>query len=302
MSCRTGERLQAADFDGDGSWTSCTPASPNELVVLRQNDPTSFTGASKRSPQAELQAGGMETLPVMRRWRAELVVIAEGGQAFPLGGWNAPNRSAQYDARSRDLYEDYNGDGLLDILGVVPEDATPMRLWLRRRIPTIVNTGSRREFRFETPAPRMEPVRSTIERRLIGGDRAGKVPRGLYDLKSKPVGKAHRLYRGGTVGPTGRLGVHRRVSKAFGRCGGQDLDGKLDHKPRTEGEHDHCSGAAGVGIGSASRSAFKKPKMVDVGRWDDDSGGGLRPSEEEGRGSEPVRPGYRKVELPASAG
>src|SRR5262249_19777899 len=142
-------------------------SNPSELVVLRQESPSKFTVLSKREVKGlSARQSGLVIADVMGDPAPELITIADDRiQAFALsqsGIIGEPTRigtAAQYAAL---FVEDYHGEGLQDVLGVVPEDATPLRLWVQRQDPRFATKNGllASELRFEMPQLReVEPIR-----------------------------------------------------------------------------------------------------------------------------------------------
>lgn len=161
--------MLAVDANADGKLDIVYAGSdPQELVVLAQETPAKFNPVSrKRVRGLTARPAAMVLADVVGPPSPELVVIYEGGVGIvrldargtlqepePIGG---PGNFAAVFA------EDFNGDGLGDVLGVIPEDAAPLRLWPQRP----ERSGGERkegrlaaEYRFEMPGlVEVQPVR-----------------------------------------------------------------------------------------------------------------------------------------------
>jgi len=153
--------LRAHDVDDDGDLDiAYVGAAPAELVILRQAAPVSFDVASRRRvPDLSAGAAGFVITDVIDGPRPELVTLVDGRiHAFPLGPSGAiaePTPIGSGEGVVAVFVEDFDGDRVPDLLGVVPDDVTPLRLWLREP-----GEGLSPEMRFEMPAlTEAEPVR-----------------------------------------------------------------------------------------------------------------------------------------------
>ncbi len=270
--------LRAADIDADGRIDLIYAGVPGEIVVLKQKTQAlNFEVLSKRRV-AELNAGqdGFELANVQGDEKPELLAVAGGkvnvfamGPTGPVGEPTLLGSSGKMIAF---LTEDYNGDALLDVLGVIPDDPSPLRLFLGAGQKGSARLGP--ETRFEMPGlTEAEPLRfpnrpaasiSVIERaskRIV-----------CYDLATKAV-------------ETGAAGAERdAAADVFAFKGGAnknrstvmadiDGDGKLDLITTDQSANSVVlfrQTATGLGEGK-SFSSFKEPKTVAVGQWDDAS-------------------------------
>lgn len=274
------------DFNGDGRADILYAGSPPELVILEQSESGDFAVASKRQVRG-LAAGrdGLGIADVMDGPEPEVLAIVEGRIAvFPISGTtlgtpvtlgSAGGATAQLLAF---FVEDYDGNGLKDILGAVPDDAAPLRLWLQKQTGRGVSGGAKRgligpELRFEMP-----PLREADAVRFPGRDAAsiGVIERTTRRLVMFDVVEQ-------TIDPASSLGGEREVQaevRAFADGANSarsvvvadiDADGMLDllatdakgnalalHRQET-----------GLGLAREERfSAFKAPKTVAAGQWD----------------------------------
>ncbi len=162
--------LLAHDVDGDGAMDLVYAGQPSEIVVLRQTAPGTFEiGPRRRVRGLNATRSSFAVADVMGGPRPELLagvdgqilvfaLTAEGavGEPTALGSGAAESQVVAFFA------EDFDGDGLTDVLGVIPEDPAPLRLWRQRgRAGEGEKSGEMGpEWRFESPAVReVEPVR-----------------------------------------------------------------------------------------------------------------------------------------------
>lgn len=274
--------LRAVDVDGDKKLDIVYCGStPSEVVVLRQESPTSFDVSARRAVRGlAARQAGMAVADVIGDAAPELVVIADKRLAvFPLGRDGTigePTMVGTPAELAAFFVEDYNGDGLKDVLGVVPDDATPLRLWLQSQDPRRTSKSGllASEVRFEMPGViEVEPVRfsgrdgasvAVIERatrRLVA-----------YDLVSRQM--ESRL--GG--GAAGEQQVRAAVwaftdgSTKDRATAVTDLDGDglLDLLATDAAANTVVwyRQSHKIGLGAAEPfSAFKKPKAIAVGEW-----------------------------------
>jgi hypothetical protein len=273
--------LRAYDADRDGKIDLVYAGSnPSELVVLRQEAPSRFAVLSKREVKGlSARQRGLVIADVLGDASPEVLALADDrieAYALSAGGViGEPARVGTAAAYAALFVEDFDGDGLNDLLAVVPEDAMPVRLWLQRQDPRAGTKSGllASEQRFEMPALReVEPVRfpgrapasiGVIERasrRIV-----------FYDLVTRPIetgptSSSSRQVRASVWAFTDGTSKDRSVAVTD-----LDGDGRLDllatdSKSNTVALYRQ---AAQVGLGGAEQfSAFKKPKSIAVGRWD----------------------------------
>ncbi|MCA9292139.1 MAG: VCBS repeat-containing protein [Phycisphaerales bacterium] len=181
----------AHDYDGDGLKDLIYAGQPPELVFVRQTSPGTFEiDRIHRIKLLQANRNALLVADVLDDPRPELLTIVGGEiHIWTIDGSNL-GQPTKLIAGS-DLVgigvEDFDGDGQADVLGVIPENPAPLRLWLGQ------HDGARHvlgpQVRFELPALReYDAVRfpgdaaasiATIERaskRLV-----------LYDLAMEPV-------------------------------------------------------------------------------------------------------------------
>lgn len=278
----------AHDIDSDGKLDIIYAGQPAELVVLRQVDRLTFDVLSRRRVPG-LAAGpvGLEVADIVGESRPELLATVAGkinvfslsdtgvvGEPIELG-------SGESTAAIVALFaEDYNGDSLTDILGVIPDDPAPVRLWLQDPVSGAKGAPKRGqigpETRFEMPALReVEPVRFPDRAAASIGviERASR-RNVFYDLLVEPVE---------SVDPDAveRESVSRVYSFPGAASKGRavavadiNADGRLDLIAADQKANSllFYPQDATVGLSRVERfSAFKDPKGVTVGQWNSDA-------------------------------
>ena len=156
------ESIVAHDYDGDGLVDLIYLGQPSELVFVRQISPGRFE-VDRRHRVRGLTGGAhaLAVADVIGDAQPELICIAEGKiQIWNLQG-NDISRAATLAAGTNMAsfrLADFTGNGRLDIAGVIPEDAAPIRLWLSEEHDGQKVLGP--QVRLEMPALRtFAPVR-----------------------------------------------------------------------------------------------------------------------------------------------
>jgi len=181
----------AHDFDGDGRMDLIYAGQPPELVFLRQTEPGVFE-MSRRHRVRGLSANrnGLAVANVIGDDAPELLAIVNGAiHVWPLRDdlIGEPTKLSAGDNIIAFMIEDYNGDGRNDVAGILPENASPVRLWLAETGLRETVLGAQR--RFELPPLReFEPVRLPGESaaRLATIERASK-RLVVYELSTEPI-------------------------------------------------------------------------------------------------------------------
>ncbi|MEL7473717.1 MAG: VCBS repeat-containing protein [Planctomycetota bacterium] len=162
------DALLAMDLDGDerldlvyGSRGS------GVLVSLRQPEPGRFqVAATKRLPELQATPAAMEVVRDEHGRPAIACIVEQRLTLIPIGaaGQLGPAQPIAPAAPVRAVFvEDYDGDGLHDVLTAVPTDDAPLRVWLQR--PGVdrsrpMSAAFPAELRFEMPnLIEVEPVR-----------------------------------------------------------------------------------------------------------------------------------------------
>ncbi len=126
--------LQPYDFDEDGDMDLVYAASKNDKVVfLEQDEPGSFKVAARRSV-SKLEAGpsGFRIIDIMGDDTPELAAITGGKiSIWPLDetSLGSPETLSAGARIEGFVPADYDGDGLKDIAGIIPDDMAPVRIW-----------------------------------------------------------------------------------------------------------------------------------------------------------------------------
>ena len=277
--------VRAVDVDGDGDLDLIYAGSPGELVVLRHGERLKFeVDGKRRMPDLAAGQDGLEIADVTGGPEPELLVLVDGKINIYTLGRNGPEGDPQVlgsgDAIPAFFVEDFNGDGLQDILGVVPNGDAPLRAWLQQnRGGSADKRGTLGpELRFEMPGViEVEPVRipGRAAASVMVIERASR-RFVLLDLVTQPMEQASR---GGPVRERdGNAEVHafpgasdkeRAVEVA-------DINGDgLEDLLATDGATNSLllfTQDRVAGLGEHERfSAFKKPRTVAVGQWDADA-------------------------------
>lgn len=278
------------DVDQDGLQDVVYAGDGSEVVVLRQTKALEFDTLSKRRVK-DLQAGqdGMEIADVMGDARPELLLTVGGrievyalssrgaeGQPLALGSGATQEQIVAF------FVEDFNGDGLSDIMAAIPDDAAPIRIWLQE---VVSGSGAGKqgqvgpERRFESPALReLEPVRFP--------DRAAASIAVIERSTRRIVLSDLKVSEGAEVESRAEAdGGERDASfEAFAYSGAEnkarsslsvdvDGDGLLDFLVNDQKGNSLIlrRQSRGVGLGAEERfSALKDPTSIAAGQWDSD--------------------------------
>jgi hypothetical protein len=268
--------FRVADIDGDGRMDIVYAGVPGEIVVLKQKTQAlNFEVLTKRRVP-ELAAGqdGFDIADVQGDSRPELLAIAGGKiNVFNLGSDGPTGEPVKLGSSGKMiafLIEDYNGDGLKDVLGVIPDDPSPLRLFLGTKSSGGNLLGP--ETRFEMPGiveaePLRFPGRPAASIAVI--ERASK-RKVMYDLTTEAVAT-------GTTGSERdaaadvyafKGGANKSRSTVTGDIDG---DGRADLLTTDQSANSvvlYRQTTSGLDEGR-SFSAFKEPKTVAMGQWND---------------------------------
>ncbi|MBL0927719.1 MAG: VCBS repeat-containing protein [Phycisphaerales bacterium] len=274
VSRRVGS-VKAIDVDGDGKPDLvCVGANPSDLFILRQKDKLSFEeSASRRVPGLSGGPEGLEVADVLGKGSPQILALAKGKiSIFDLSAGGITGEPVDLGSGGEivALYvEDFNGDGKADVLGVIPESPTPLRLWLQQP-----GGGLGPEVRFEMPA--------LVETRAIRFDGRKAASIGVIERASKRVAVYDLLTRKLDTASGGKGGEREAAAEVFGFAGGADKDRSVvvadvdgDGMPDLLATDGKANGvvvyrqAKGVGFAKPQLfSSFKAPKTVAVSEWD----------------------------------
>lgn len=279
--------LRAFDVDGDGKLDLVyAGANPLELVVMRQETPSKFEMLSRtRVRDLAARRDGFEIADVSGDARPEVLAVVGGRiQVFPMDARGRLGEPITLGSSGlQQLYvEDYNGDGRADVLGVVPEDAAPLRLWLQTQDPGAADKRGMlaAELRFELPPLiTAEPVRfpgrdaasiavlERASRRLVFFD---LTPQAVAAGGADPGVLTEREVQAEVAAFADGASKNRSVVLAD-----LDMDGDADLLTTDVKANSIVLYRQQAGIGLArgeSFSAFKAPKSIEVGEWDGQTG------------------------------
>lgn len=277
--------LQPLDVDGDGKLDLIYAGSqPAELVVLKQNGGKFEEAAKQRVKDLGARQDGLAIADVLGDGAPEVIVLV-GGRigVFTLdksGRMSEPVMLGSGDNLRSLSIEDFNGDGKADVLGLAPEDGSPLRLWLQGQDPGQTGKSGMlaTELRFEMPQLReATPVR--FPRRAAAS--IGVIERAsqrlvFFDLAASAVAS-------GADGSLSEREVQAEVT-AFPEAGTKsravvvaDLDGDgmsdilaNDQKGNAIILYRQQPGA-GLGRGTPF-GTLKQPKGLDAGKWSGSDG------------------------------
>lgn len=262
------QAIAAHDFDGDGRLDLIyTGTSPGEIVVLRQASDELFEVEARRRVRELSSQNGIALADVQGGSRPELLVGSRGKVGvYPLatdGGLGEPTLLGSSGEVVAHFCEDFDGDGRQDVLGVIPGDDAPLRLWLGSK------DGLGAELRFEmSPLVEAEPVRFPGRAAAsIGVIERGTRRVAFYDLADaeRESGSGERTLSAEVRAlPGGSQGGVTRVD--LNRDGLDDLlalDASGNQVVLMLQERD-------AGLGEAqSFGTFREPKALSAGVWSD---------------------------------
>ncbi|MBM4112885.1 MAG: VCBS repeat-containing protein [Phycisphaerae bacterium] len=152
------------DYDHDGLLDLVYAGNPGTIVFVRQSKPGVFETA-RRTPVKQLNASrdGLVIADVVADAKPELLGLVNGRiSIWPLDGdmLGTPSElSAGTGNIVAILVDDFDGNGTLDIAGVIPEDPSPIRVWFTTGDGDRTVIGP--QLRFEAP-----PLREAAAVRL----------------------------------------------------------------------------------------------------------------------------------------
>lgn len=153
--------LVAHDFNNDGRLDLIYSGQPGEIVFLQQTPQGRFQ-VSRRHRVRNLAStrNALAVADLIGDANKELISLVDGEiHIWPLEEDNLsqPLRLTAGANIVSFAIEDFNGDGRLDIAGMIPEDVAPVRMWFGSASGSETIVGP--QHRFEMPAlRRMTPV------------------------------------------------------------------------------------------------------------------------------------------------
>ncbi|MDG2477947.1 MAG: VCBS repeat-containing protein [Phycisphaerales bacterium] len=183
--------IAAYDFDGDGLKDLLTGGPPGRITFLRQTSPGSFTAETRRDiRKLGASNAAFSVVDMTGNSKPDLVSIVGGEPTiWPIDGFKL-GPFTRYPAGVAMLGvvpADYDGDGLMDLAGISPDDPAPVRIWFGRQGESGVEPGAQTIFE-------MPPI---IEFEAIGSadsaaSRIGVIERNarrivLYELQNEDV-------------------------------------------------------------------------------------------------------------------
>lgn len=274
--------LASFDVDGDKRIDLVyAGATPSEAVVLKQGKGGKFEVLAKeRIRDLSARQDGLAIADVMGDAGPEvLAMVGDKIHVYPLGPTGRLGEPTVLGSgdKIRALHvEDFSGDGRADVLAVVPEDASPLRLWVQSQDPRQKEKAGllAAELRFEMPQ-----VREALPVRFPGRPAAsiGVIERAsqrlvFFDLTAQAVRPA------AGPGAVNEREIQAEVT-AFSDTGSKGRsvaladtsgDGLLDLLTNDQKANSIVVYRQQSGIGLIQGepfSTFKTPKQVEVGRW-----------------------------------
>lgn len=278
--------IQAHDVDGNGRPDLILAGrQPSELITYLQPEPLQFEQAARhrvrdiaagQSGMAIAQLMGQDT-PVLAIVAADRIHLYEIGSLGPTG---EPTLIGSSTGLAGFFAEDFDGDGLTDIIGVYPENDAPLRLWRQQRVADASQPGGTRSFLGSEVRLEMAPI---IEARpVLFPDRDAAsiavIERAsrrivIYDIERDSIS-------------TEDTGLSERdAPMAIGAFrGGADRDrsvvvADIDGDGLTDLLVTHRSANSivlhrqrpGIGLGEGQNfAALQNPKTIAAGQWDTD--------------------------------
>lgn len=276
--------FRAWDVDKDGKLDIVYSGIPAELVILKQTGTMKFETLSKRRVK-DLAASqnGIEIADVMGDTAPELLAVVGGrvavfglsssevtGEPVMLGTGGSNQEIVAF------FTEDYNGDGLMDVAAAIPDDSSPVRMWLQDPMKgsAAKNGQLGPELRFEMPALReLQPVRLPNQKAasLAVIERASR--RIVLDELTSSAESGQKEGRAGERDASAEVYVFPGSANKTRSMLVADIDGDglVDLLATNQQANTLVlyRQQAGVGLGAEERfSALKDPKTVAAGQWD----------------------------------
>ncbi len=141
------------DFNDDGLTDLVYAGNPSNLVFMEQRTDGTFKKTrTHRLRNLDANRSAFAITNFIEDEKPELVTIVKGDiQSYSLDGdaISKPTILATDDRVVAFELADYDGNGLKDISGIVPDSSEPVRLWLARSKANTVSMGP--QLRFEMP-------------------------------------------------------------------------------------------------------------------------------------------------------
>lgn len=278
--------LVAHDVNNDGMIDLILAGrQPSELITFLQTEPLTFVQAGRHRARdiaasqsgiavADLVGGGRPELAILAGDRIHLYAISD------LGPSGEPTVVGTSSGLAGFFAEDFDGDGLPDLMGIYPESDAPLRLWMQRQSSDVAEDGKKRsylsaEVRLEMASitearPVHFPGRAAASISVI--ERASRRVV-VYDIERDLIaqdssGQSERDAPTAIGGFRGGADRERSVVVA-------DIDGDgladLIVTHRSANSLVLHRQRPGIGLGEGrSFAALRNPKSIAVGQWDTD--------------------------------
>ncbi|MGA1516675.1 MAG: FG-GAP repeat domain-containing protein [Phycisphaerales bacterium] len=152
--------IVAGDFDRDGTLELAYAGQPGSIVFLEQTEPGRFEVA-RREPVKGLSTSseGFAIADLVGDEGLEAIGIVGGRlQVWPILDGYRLGQPTVLSAGTGNLtgfsIEDVDGDGHRDLVGIIPEDGAPLRVWLATVDPRESSRSFGPQLRFEMPGLR----------------------------------------------------------------------------------------------------------------------------------------------------
>jgi hypothetical protein len=184
----------AYDFNHDGLMDLIYAGNPPEMVFVKQSSPGVFEVTRKHSVKnLGANRNALAVADVRGDDKLDLLSLVNGKiNIWPLSGDNLgqPVELSTGAAMVGFAIEDYNGDGRLDIAGIIPDDAAPVRMWFGSTEGGQGTLGPQSSFEMP-PLHEFEAVRlpSEAAARIATIERPSKRIL-VYEVTSEPVEQA----------------------------------------------------------------------------------------------------------------
>ncbi len=148
--------LTLYDFNSDGLTDIVYASNPSKIVFLEQKPDGSFERSRQhRVRKLHANRSAFVITDLMGDSQPELVTLIDGNiQVFPVDG-DALGKPITFTTADRIGWftlDDYDGNGLDDIAGIVRDSSEPVRLWLAQHDGDEIRIGP--QLRFEMPTLR----------------------------------------------------------------------------------------------------------------------------------------------------